>query len=62
MAIDPANWFGSDFAAGGGSLATFVVRYVATPDRVDALNHQRGQIGFLEYDWTLNVQDGQGVS
>lgn len=46
------KWFEDDFAKAAGSVAGFLGRYrVLGPDP---------EIGYLEYDWTLNAQPEQG--
>jgi hypothetical protein len=53
------DWFGGDFAAGGGVLA-FVRRH-AEPDLVAALDRLGPDpaLAWFDYDWSLNGRETQ---
>jgi malate synthase len=55
------EWFAADFINNAGSVAAFVRRFVPENKRV-RLNLTDSELRYLEYDWTLNAQEGQRVS
>ena len=52
------EWFASDFVQQAGSVVAFVRRFVPEEQRAH-VPLTDGEIRFLDYDWTLNAQDGQ---
>jgi hypothetical protein len=55
------QWFAEDFVRNAGSVPGFVQRFVADDKRA-ILSAKGGDLRYLEYDWTLNAQEGQRVS
>jgi hypothetical protein len=55
------EWFAEDFVSAAGSVPGFVQRFV-DDDKKAILNARGGELHYLEYNWTLNAQDGQRVS
>lgn len=55
------EWFAADFINSAGSVAAFVRRFVPKNKR-GLLNLTDSDLRYLEYDWTLNAQEGQRVS
>jgi uncharacterized protein DUF547 len=55
------QWFAEDFVRSAGSVPAFVQRFVAD-DKKAILSAQNGTLQYLEYDWTLNAQDGQRIA
>lgn len=55
------EWFAADFINGAGSVVAFVRRFVPE-DKRTRLNLTDSELRYLEYDWTLNAQEGQRVS
>jgi hypothetical protein len=55
------HWFAEDFVRSAGSVSAFVQRFV-TDDKKAILSAQTGALQYLEYDWTLNAQDGQRIA
>lgn len=49
------KWYGDEFeAAGGGSLAAFLARYVADDALKQSLQNDEWSFDYLSYDWNLN--------
>jgi len=55
------QWFAEDFVRDAGSVPGFVQRFVANDKRA-ILSAKSGDLRYLEYNWTLNAQEGQRVS
>lgn len=55
------QWFAEDFVRNAGSVLNFVQRFVAD-DKKAILSAKSGDLRYLEYNWTLNAQEGQRVS
>lgn len=55
------QWFAEDFVRNAGSVPGFVQRFVADDKRA-ILSAKSGDLRYLEYNWTLNAQEGQRVS
>ena len=55
------QWFAEDFVRSAGSVPAFVQRFVAD-DKKAILSAQNGTLQYLEYEWTLNAQDGQRIA
>ena len=55
------DWFAEDFIANAGSVVKFVRRFV-TEEKKAMLNITDSDIRYLDYNWTLNAQEGQRVS
>ena len=55
------DWFAEDFKANAGSVVEFVRRFVADEKRAK-LNLADDSLRYLDYNWTLNAQEGQRVS
>jgi hypothetical protein len=55
------QWFADDFVQNAGSVVGFVQRFVAA-DKRSMLTAKKDAIQYLEYNWTLNAQEGQQVS
>lgn len=55
------DWFAEDFKTNAGSIVGFVRRFVAEGKK-PWLNVKDSDLRYLEYNWTLNAQDGQRVS
>jgi hypothetical protein len=55
------QWFAEDFVRNAGSVPAFVQRFVAD-DKSAILNAKSNELRYLEYNWTLNAQEGQRVS
>jgi uncharacterized protein DUF547 len=53
------DWFHSDFESAAGSVRTFIAPYVAEGAIRDHLVSESTEIGFLDYDWSLNAQPNQ---
>jgi hypothetical protein len=55
------KWFAQDFIDHAGSVKNFLQRFVSEEKKrmVEALS---GDPQYLEYNWTLNAQDGQRIS
>jgi hypothetical protein len=52
------NWYGGDFEQVAGSVAKYAARYSsALKNALDAGRRPKAQ--FLDYDWSLNSQEGQ---
>jgi len=47
------KWFDEDFEADGG-VKRFVARFVADEEVAEALRDASLEVGFLDYDWSLN--------
>lgn len=54
-------WFAADFVNSAGSVVAFVRRFVPE-DKRTLLHLTDSDLHYLEYDWTLNAQEGQRVS
>jgi hypothetical protein len=52
------DWYRDDFGRTDDAVRAWVARYVDEPER-RWLERDRPPVGHLEYDWTLNAQDGQ---
>ncbi len=50
------DWFADDFTVGGRSLAEALAPWLSDSQRRVL---STGTVRFLDYDWTLNAQDGQ---
>lgn len=60
LAVSPIfQWFAGDFVKKSGSVQNFIKGFVAA-DKQGILNNR--ELEYLDYDWTLNAQDGQRVS
>lgn len=55
------QWFADDFVPHAGSVVGFVQRFVAD-DKKSMLTAKKDDLQYLEYNWTLNAQEGQRVS
>jgi hypothetical protein len=55
------EWFAEDFKKSDGSVVAFVRRFVVA-EKAAGLNISDSELHYLEYDWTLNAQEGQRVS
>lgn len=55
------RWFAEDFVNAAGSVPDFVARFVDAEKRA-VLHARKDDLAYLEYDWTLNAQDGQRIS
>lgn len=55
------RWFAEDFVRSAASVLEFVRQYVDDGKKA-ILAAKKDDIQYLEYDWTLNAQDGQRVS
>ncbi len=55
------EWFAADFINSAGSVVAFVRRFVPE-DKQSLLPPTDSELHYLEYDWTLNAQEGQRVS
>jgi hypothetical protein len=55
------KWFAEDFVRSAGSVRQFVGGFV-DDGKKDILQTQKGDLSYLEYNWTLNAQEGQRVS
>lgn len=55
------DWFAEDFKTNAGSVVEFVRRFVSE-EKKSRLNLKDSDLRYLDYNWTLNAQDGQGVS
>jgi Protein of unknown function, DUF547 len=55
------QWFAEDFVRNAGSVPAFVQRFV-TDDKRAILGAKSGDLRYLEYNWTLNAQDGQRIA
>jgi len=54
------RWFAEDFVRSAGSVIVFVQRFVGA-EKSAILDATNGDLRYLDYNWTLNAQDGQGV-
>lgn len=52
------SWFAEDFRNSAGSVVAFVRRFVSL-EKQAMLNFTDSDLRYLEYNWTLNAQDGQ---
>jgi Protein of unknown function, DUF547 len=55
------QWFAQDFSEQAGTVPKFLLRFVAEEKKA-TLENLTGELLYLEYNWTLNAQDGQRVS
>jgi hypothetical protein len=55
------QWFAEDFVRDAGSVPAFVQRFVADDKRA-ILGAKSGDLRYLEYNWTLNAQEGQRIA
>ena len=55
------QWFAEDFVKQAGSVADFIHGFVDS-DKQAVLKNHGDALDYLDYDWTLNAQDGQRVS
>jgi len=55
------EWFAADFVSDAGSVSNFVARFVDA-DKQAILQAKKEDFTYLEYDWTLNAQNGQRLS
>jgi hypothetical protein len=54
------EWFADDFMRDSGSVSAFVQRFV-DGDKKTILSEKADALRYLDYDWTLNAQEGQRV-
>ncbi len=54
------EWYAADFAERDGSVVAFIRRFVGQEKQV-MLPATDGELRYLDYNWTLNAQDGQRV-
>jgi hypothetical protein len=54
------EWFADDFVRSAGSVPAFVQRFV-DGDKRAILSEKADALRYLDYDWTLNAQEGQRV-
>ena len=50
------SWFEKDFLQESGSVARFLARYVSDGRLAESLRSQPWSIGYLDYDWDLNLK------
>jgi hypothetical protein len=55
------QWFAEDFVRNAGSVPAFVQRFV-TDEKRAILAAKSGELRYLEYNWTLNAQEGQRIA
>jgi hypothetical protein len=55
------DWFAEDFKTNAGSVVEFVRRFVSK-EKKTRLNLEDSDLRYLDYNWTLNAQEGQQVS
>jgi hypothetical protein len=55
------KWFAQDFIDYAGSIKNFLQRFVADGKK-GIVEKLKGDPQYLEYNWTLNAQDGQRIS
>jgi len=55
------QWFADDFVHNAGSVVGFVQHFV-DDDKKSMLTAKKDALQYLEYNWTLNAQEGQRVS
>jgi hypothetical protein len=55
------KWFAQDFIDHAGSVKGFLQRFVAD-DKKGIVEKLNGDPQYLEYNWTLNAQNGQRIS
>ena len=55
------EWFAGDFVKKAGSVPDFLAGFVDT-EKQQILKNTQQELDYLEYNWTLNAQDGQRVS
>jgi hypothetical protein len=54
------DWFAEDFIQNAGSVIAFIRRFVDA-EKQAMLNRSDSELRYLDYNWTLNAQDGQRV-
>jgi hypothetical protein len=54
-------WFAQDFINHAGSVKNFLQDFVSE-DKKSTVEALSGGPQYLEYNWTLNAQDGQRIS
>jgi hypothetical protein len=55
------KWFAQDFIDHAGSVKSFLHRFVVE-EKKPILASYSGELQYLEYNWTLNAQDGQRIA
>jgi hypothetical protein len=55
------EWFSGDFVKKSGSVSDFLADFVDA-EKQQILKDGQQELDYLEYNWTLNAQDGQRVS
>jgi hypothetical protein len=55
------SWFAEDFRNNAGSVVAFVRRFVSA-EKQAMLNLTDSDLRYLDYNWTLNAQEGQRIS
>jgi hypothetical protein len=55
------DWFAEDFKTNANSVVEFVRRFVSE-EKKTRLSLKDSDLRYLDYNWTLNAQDGQRVS
>ena len=55
------TWFAQDFIDSAGSVKSFLQHFV-TDNKKAIVERLNGELHYLEYNWTLNAQDGQRMS
>lgn len=55
------QWFAEDFVKKSGSVANFIQGFV-DEDKQAVLKSAEDELDYLDYNWTLNAQNGQRVS
>jgi hypothetical protein len=55
------EWFAEDFVKRAGSVPDFLIGFVDA-EKQQILKNKQHELDYLEYNWTLNAQDGQRVS
>ncbi len=53
------QWFADDFIAAGSSVTAYVARYVDSDAKRALLDTKPTDLTYLDYDWTLNAQNGE---
>jgi len=62
IAVSPIfQWFAQDFIEQAGTVPKFILRFVAGEKKA-MLESLTGDLQYLEYNWTLNAQNGQRIS
>ena len=55
------QWFAQDFIDQAGTISTFLLRFVDDEKKAILVTFTK-ELRYLEYNWTLNAQEGQRVS